>query len=249
MTPCEYLEWDSRFFGLRIARFRGRRLDVDALARAQAYCREERIDCLYFLADSGSPETHRLAQAAGFQFVDVRVTLERPLAGYAIRPAPAVREHRPSDRERLREIARVSHHDSRFYADPRFARPLCDGLYATWIDRSCDGWADCVLVAEAEGVPAGYLSCHLQSAAGSIGQSLAGSIGLVAVDGAYRGRGLGGQLVHAACAFFQARGMERATVVTQGRNIASQRLYQRCGFFTSEMQFWYHYWSRTEATR
>ena len=31
-------------------------------------------------------------------------------------------------------------------------------------------------------------------------------------------------------------------VVTQGRNIAGQRLYQRCGFLTRSVELWYHKW-------
>jgi len=31
-------------------------------------------------------------------------------------------------------------------------------------------------------------------------------------------------------------------VVTQGRNLAAQRLYQRNGFVTASLQLWYHRW-------
>jgi ribosomal protein S18 acetylase RimI-like enzyme len=37
--------------------------------------------------------------------------------------------------------------------------------------------------------------------------------------------------------------MRVATVVTQGRNIASQRLYQKHGFVTQSIQLWYHRWT------
>jgi ribosomal protein S18 acetylase RimI-like enzyme len=32
------------------------------------------------------------------------------------------------------------------------------------------------------------------------------------------------------------------SVVTQGRNVAAQRLYQRAGFVTASTQLWYHRW-------
>lgn len=33
-------------------------------------------------------------------------------------------------------------------------------------------------------------------------------------------------------------------VVTQGRNIAAQRLYQKCGFKTNKVELWYHKWKK-----
>lgn len=234
---CEYLEWDSQFFGLRIARQTGSRLTRDGVAGATRWCKANAIDCLYFLADSGDAQTVRLAQAHGFQLVNVRVTLGRT-SGHP-GPAPAVRPFQPADAPELRRIARVSHRDSRFYYDARFPQWQCDALYETWIERSFNGWADSVLVAECEGVPAGYVSCHLAPPSG-------GSIGLIAVSRHYRRRGLGRQLVDASLEYFGRNGVQHATVVTQGRNIDSQRLYHCCGFLTQSVQLWYHCWFSTD---
>jgi dTDP-4-amino-4,6-dideoxy-D-galactose acyltransferase len=181
----------------------------------------------------------RLAQVNAFQLVDIRLTLERRLGGGIAPPAPAVRPFQPADAAGLRAIARVSHRDSRFYYDAQFARPQCDALYEAWIERSFGGWADAVLVAECDAAPAGYISCHLAPAG-------VGSIGLFAVAQEYRRRDLGRQLVAAALEYFCHNGMQQATVVTQGRNIASQRVYQRCGFLAQSVQLWYHCWFKTD---
>jgi len=234
---CEFLEWDSQFFGLRIARLTEPRLTSSSVASARRWCRANQIDCLYFLADSDDAETVMLAQVSAFQLVDIRLTLGRRLGG-SLGPTAAVRPFRPADAAGLRAIARVSHRDSRFYYDGRFARPQCDALYEAWIERSFGGWADAVLVAEWDGAPAGYISCHLAPGVGSIG--------LFAVAQEYRRTGLGGQLVAAASEYFCQNGMKKATVVTQGRNVASQRVYQRCGFLTQSVQLWYHCWFKTD---
>jgi len=238
-TPlCEFLKWDSTFFGLRIARLTTHCLTPAEVESAGRWCIENRIDCLYFLAASDDGETALLAQRSGYEFVDVRLTLDCSLE--IGRPDGSdVRLFRPSDAEPLRAIARVSHRDSRFYFDPRFPRERCDALYAAWIERSFSGWADTVLVADCGGEPAGYISCHLHPASGSIG--------LLAVAPEKQGKGLGRQLVAAALAYFRSRGMPRATVVTQGRNVGSQRLYQACGFRTRTVQLWYHRWFEREA--
>jgi ribosomal protein S18 acetylase RimI-like enzyme len=91
-----------------------------------------------------------------------------------------------------------------------------------------------VLVAEKEGAPAGYCTCDLRDGGGSIG--------LLAVDPRWRRERFGTALVQSALDFFRASGAARTTVVTQGHNIASQRLYQRAGFVTSSIQLWYHRW-------
>lgn len=239
MAHCEFLAWDSQFFGLRIARLTEPRLTPGGVASALRWCRTNQIGCLYFLADSDDAETVRLAQVNAFQLVDIRLTLERRLGSGIASPAPAVRPFQAADAAGLRAIARVSHRDSRFYYDAQFARPQCDALYEAWIERSFGGWADAVLVAECDDAPAGYISCHLAP-------SGVGSIGLVAVAQEYRRRGLGRQLVAAALEYFGQNGMHQASVVTQGRNIGSQRIYQRCGFLAQSVQLWYHCWFKTD---
>ena len=85
-------------------------------------------------------------------------------------PVPPGRSRRAAHDRPRRATAQT-----RFYADPRFPDERCDDLYDVWITRSAEGWADAVLVAEHDGRPAGYVSCHADAGAGR------GSIGLIAV--------------------------------------------------------------------
>lgn len=234
---CTYLGWDSAFFGRRIARATVGRLAEETLRQIRTWCELHEIECLYFLADSTDPVTVSLAERAGFHLVDIRVTLERPL-GHLPLPETAHRCVRPStedDLPALRAIARVSHRDSRFYHDEHFPESLCDLLYVTWIEKSLSGYADAVLVAERHHEPVGYISCHLLSSGSP-------QIGLFAVAENAQGQGLGRQLVLEALRWFACQGASQVTVVTQGRNVRGQRLYQRCGFVSRFVQLWYHYW-------
>jgi dTDP-4-amino-4,6-dideoxy-D-galactose acyltransferase len=233
-APVEYLEWDSRFFGRRIARVRGRHLNDNLLANILEWCSAQRIECLYFLAASDDPETIRLAERNAFGFVDIRTTFERSLEGLPEEPS-GIRPSRPDDLPQLKRITGRGFSDSRFYSDLHFDRPSCDELYAVWIEKSCQGYADCVLVADFNGKAAGYVTC-------SLGPSQAGSIGLIAVDPESQGCGLGQRLLASALHYFRNNGMTSGTVVTQGRNIKSQRLYERCGFLTKSIGLWYHRW-------
>jgi dTDP-4-amino-4,6-dideoxy-D-galactose acyltransferase len=232
---CTYLEWDSNFFGVRIARLNFARLDEQTVAEALQWCNSHRIDCLYFLADADHATTPTLAEKNGFHLTDVRMTFEKPLAQNETFPAQdTIRLAREEDLAALRKIARNTHHDTRFYFDGHFDRTRCDQLYATWIENSFRGFAQAVLVAEVDNVPAAYLTCHLKG--------YESQIGLLGVSAQYQGRGLGTKLVQQFLIWSCEQNVKRATVVTQGRNLAAQRLYQHNGFVPASLQLWYHRW-------
>jgi len=232
-SSCEVLTWDSEFFGFPIARLVGRRLTPDRIRDEFSWSRCKGIRCLYFLADVDDPPTTALAEANGFQLVDIRMTLERNLAGdvSSLGVPGTVRLAQPGDVAALRALASTIHRVTRYYADPRFHRERCDELYALWIENSCRGWADAVFVAEHEGRPAGYITCHRD-----------GHIGLFGVAQDAQGRKFGSRLVYEALVWFRAHDLALASVVTQGRNVRAQRVYQRAGFVTRSLQLSYHYW-------
>jgi dTDP-4-amino-4,6-dideoxy-D-galactose acyltransferase len=214
---------------VRIGRVRGHALDPAAV---DEWARGHGVSCVYYLARD-EPGAAGTAEQAGFRLVDVRVELGREAAADV---ESAVRASRAEDEPELRRIARTNHPITRFYADPRFPDERCDDLYETWIARSLEGWADTVLVAERAGRPAGYVSCHADAEAGR------GSIGLIGVDPAARGLGLGRELVLGAVAWCAERGLREVTVVTQARNVPALRTFERCGFLTRDVGLWFHKW-------
>jgi dTDP-4-amino-4,6-dideoxy-D-galactose acyltransferase len=239
-APGRILDWDSEFFGLRIARSELAALDAGACARIRAWAEREAVDCVYWLGAADDAASSISAQRAGFLLVDVRVTLRRALGSAPARMPAGVRPSRPEDLASLKAIARVSHRDSRFYADPGFERQRCDALYERWIERSCAQTGAAVIVADGPEAALGYIACHVEPDG-------AGQIGLVAVAPAARGRGLGATLVEAALAWFGEQGCPAAQVVTQGRNRDAMRMYERCGFLCERVQNWFHLWPSTAA--
>lgn len=235
--PYRYLDWDSKFFGRRIAKAEAFSLEASELAQILQWCSIEHIECLYFLIDAHSDP--QLLEDNGFHLVDIRLTLEKQLKYDSVENPEAIasdiRASHPEDIRALRVIARVNYADSRFYHDPHFPREQCDLLYETWIESSCQGYADRVFVASQNEQAVGFITCHLS-------ESSTGQIGLLGVHPEMQKQGIGKRLVTAALHYFAQAGKEHVTVVTQGRNIAGQRLYQRCGFTTATVQLWYHGW-------
>lgn len=230
---CRLLQWDTEFFGFRIARVSKLHLACEDMRTVLDWCAREHIRCLYLLAASDDSTTIQLAENHDFHLADIRVTLERPIAT-ALQQSSGIRLAREGDIPALVSIARASHTDSRFYFDTGFPRERSDALYEAWIENSCHGYAQTVLVAERHTKLAGYITCHRQQREGQIG--------LLAVADWARGTGVATSLIDGFWQTFQHAGVTHVTVVTQGRNIASQRLYQRCGFLTKSVELWYHRW-------
>lgn len=239
--PCEPLPWDSAHFGFPIARVLGEALTRERCEAIDAWCARAGIRCLYFRARCDEPATPRAAEQHGYRFVDVRVDYHRLLADGdpdAAEPAgrAALRAATGDDRAVLDGIVRKSYGLTRFYFDDNFPRPRVEALYATWLGRSLEGFADAVLVAGPVGRPAGLVTCHLPKGADPA------RIGLVGVAEQEGGRGVGRELILGALGWFRHSGVRRIEVATQARNRPAQRLYQRCGFLTERVSLWYHKW-------
>ena len=234
-APAELLPWDSDFFGLRIARLSAPRLARDQASALRRWAQEERVACVYALVDAADVETPAVMAELGAGVVDIRMTMTAdPLESSAI-PAPdlPLREAIEADLPMLEEIAAAAHRDTRFYADPRFPRARVDELYRVWLRNAVRG-GDRVVTFDHEGSAAGYVTC-------AVGSSSA-RIGLVGVARRARGRGVGSALLAAVMADLARAGVSSVQVVTQGRNEAAQRVYQKRGFRTERVEHWYHVW-------
>jgi ribosomal protein S18 acetylase RimI-like enzyme len=214
------------------------------MTEVMRWAEEVNVDCLYLLADPTDPETIRLAERNQFYFQSVRMVLERSLQtldDILLPPADGItlRSGTPSDLPHLRPIARSAYHLTRFFTDPCFPRERSAELYDIWLTKNLHHeMADEVVVAEVDGRPVGYTSCQLAKGA----DSREGVIQLVGVDETMRGGRIGQRVLVQACAWLRDHGMTTVSVTTQGHNVPAVRFYERLGFMTRHVQFWYHKW-------
>jgi dTDP-4-amino-4,6-dideoxy-D-galactose acyltransferase len=233
---CELLEWDSGFFGLRIARVAGGRLDRERAADVMAWCGEQRINCLYFLCAPDDDESVTTAETQGFHLVDVRIELNWRVQAPSNETPTEVRPVHESDLPALQQIAETAYGDTRFFYDRHFGREPAVALYRQWVAKSVRDEATAVLVIPHQGAVGGFITCQVSA------RPLVGRIGLVGVRADARGSGLGQKLLQAARHYFHQRRAHEVFVTTQGRNLAAQRLYQAQGFRTCAVNLWYHKW-------
>ncbi|MDX2043157.1 MAG: GNAT family N-acetyltransferase [Acidobacteriota bacterium] len=235
---CRQLEWDSQLFEQRIARIEYDRLTSTQLAQALKWCGEQRIDCLYFLCTPEDNASVLLAETAGFHFVDIRIELNWNVELQSLPLDTAIREFHEPDLAALRKIASQVYGNTRFGYDNRFSADRVSKLYQEWLNLSCQNPLHKVFVAtgkDYEDGVAGFITCQFDDPE-------IGRIGLLGLGDNAQGKGLGHLLVQTAQQFFHSAGAHEVRVVTQGRNISAQRLYQRCGFRTQKVGLWYHKW-------
>ncbi len=243
-APALFLPWDSEFFGLRIARIKSDRLDAGDLPPLEEWCADNRIDCLYFLADPDVPGSLIIAEESGFRLVDIRVELRHvtdryPSLSIDETPGYGLRPLLEQDIPALMEIAGRIHGITRFWRDPGFPADRCSELYRRWLERDVTGRADRVLVCEHDGQPVGYVTCILE-----VDCPGCGTISLLGVHEAHRQKGMGSRLLHGAIEWFASEDIVDISVVTQGTNISSLRVYQEAGFLIDSVMVWFHRWFR-----
>jgi dTDP-4-amino-4,6-dideoxy-D-galactose acyltransferase len=229
---CSLLDWDSAFFGFPVARLHNRHVAADLLAEAFDWCASRVVRCLYYLAPADDASSLLAAQAAGMQFIDVRLTLAQALLpGRTFTTDETILPATDADHAALIALAPHLARVSRFYADPRFGAAAAVRLYETWLEKQ----AGVFLVARAS---KGVGGCIV----GEVEPDGTGVISLLVIAPESRGRSLGLALCTACLGWFAERGCTQVRVVTQGHNVASQRVYQRAGFLTQSVEVWFHKW-------
>lgn len=234
------LHWDSDFFGVNIGYISCRRLTKNIEANITKFVRKEKLNLLEYLCDCHDKESVLECEKNGYSFVDIRLTFERTISDNIQTPPNTeygVRKGRESDIPHLKEIATDIYIQSRYYFDQSFDTDKVQLFYLNWVEKAVRGdFDDFAYVLTANDIPIGFCTIKL-------GRHGTAAISLFGLDKNYGGKGLGKYLLMTSLSKLKLEyDINYIEVVTQGRNYAAQRLYQKCGFVTKSTQLWYHKW-------
>lgn len=228
------LEWDSEFFGMRIASVRCvEPFDPERLKHLVEGLREEGYALLYLFIEEDERPAPALPLGDACRLADVKYVFATDDLHAAADPDGV--EEFSGEADELLALAFEAGTHSRFRQDERFGEGTFERFYRTWVENSlARRIADHVLVCRDGERTSGFATLRIEG--------LNASVGLIAVRADARGRGTGRRLVDACKRIAARSGARTLTVATQQANEGACAFYRRCGFRLSTRTAVYHCW-------
>lgn len=235
-SPIQILDWDSNFFGSKIARIKCDNYTDSVASFIQKFSDENHIEYLEYLIGSNEIENIRSAERNGFQFIDIRMTLELSLNNEPHRNISNRFEFGLANEVHISDLTKIGsgiYKGSRYYSDGFFCEKKVTDFFNLWIEKAVTGKFDdeCFSLFE-RGTPIAL--CTMKSGIKNLS-----SIGLFGVGAKHQGNGVSKELLFQISNAMRERGRSHISVVTQGKNIAAQRAYQAAGFKTKNVELWF----------
>ncbi|QLK88644.1 dTDP-4-amino-4,6-dideoxy-D-galactose acyltransferase [Arsenophonus endosymbiont of Aphis craccivora] len=171
--------------------------------------------------------------AMGFWLVESEIDFCLNIASRAKKHSLDLAVATEQDIEILKSIAAKAFSYSRFR--PPWYR-LTDNarFYSVWLEKAVKGTFDdlCLLVNDKQGNIQGFVTIR------KLPTEKEARIGLLATAPAHQGKGVGKQLLAAACQWCEQQGVERLRIATQISNIFAMRLYSQMGAQIESTAYW-----------
>ena len=232
LMKIELLSWDSVFFGIRTGRIflnKDNQWDENEL---------NNWDLVYIFVDPADITHNLILQQRGVPLVDEKVTyLLNVNSQTIIKDLVGIFPYFSSHNDgKVISIGIQSGIYSRFNIDPNFSKAKFNELYREWMKKSISREiADEVVV----------YTTDKNEIAGVItlgGKNSNADIGIIAVDNNFRGQNIGKALIQEAVNYSIRKNYSSLQVVTQKKNQAACKFYERCGFVEKHVINIYHYW-------
>ncbi len=224
------LKWDSEFFGYPVGILKTKEYDP---TQHRTFLREAKdYRLVYMFLDR--PITRK---PKGFRLVDKKAVFVRKTEKVEIPSGPGrILRFRGKPNRTLIRLAMESGKHSRYKTDPGFSNGEFRKLYKKWIENSVSGAsAKATYVYRVQEKTAGFVTVQVEGKTASIG--------LIAVSGKFRGKGIGTALVLHAVRKASDFGCKTITVATQLDNDPAVRLYLSNCFRLRSVTMIYHYWA------
>jgi len=239
MEDFSLLEWDSGFFGYKVAGIKASELDPARLDNIMKQLRVKDYKLAYcFVSPADRISSESLKQVSSF-LADEKIT-------YSIKNVdennfPGSDKIIPYDlkiaSQKLIKLALQSGIYSRFKIDQNFRNNEFERLYIEWIEKSVSKvLADEVFIYREDDEIQGFITLSIKNSTGSIG--------LIAVDENQRGKAIGKKLIGRSLLYFKENNIVETDVVTQKANSIACRFYETCGFRIKNVVNIYHLWIR-----
>ena len=229
--------WDSDFFGFKVGRIVTPTIKISELEVLLSKFKLVGFRLVYLII-SPSPDNNYML-APDYLPIDIKITYK-----FVYKKNSTQRQHTkygieeylsPDPAPELMDLALAAGAYSRFKLDPNFAPGKYESLYSTWLKKSLDKrMASHTFVFRDNTKIAGFITLKIS------GES--GTIGLIAVDARYRGKGIGRALINSTIEFLGEKGIPVCFVATQLANSEACKLYESCGFVANLSETYYHIW-------
>ncbi|RJP23502.1 MAG: GNAT family N-acetyltransferase [Candidatus Abyssobacteria bacterium SURF_5] len=232
---------DEQRFGFRVAR--ASNVTAEDLHSILDFCHKKEIVLLIARCATSELRAAQTMEAQGFLLMDTLMYYQRKSSPDQIPSNVAgdivVRPFEAGEEDAVAEIAAKSFegYQGHYHCDERLDPIKCNEIYTSWARRSCvvPNLADQVIIAELDGVAAGFATLRLASP--EVGEGV-----LFGVSPSAQGRGIYRYLMIEGMKWCLDKRAERMVVSTQITNIAVQKVWSRLGFEPSYSSYTFHKW-------
>lgn len=233
----EILEWDSSFFGYKIAKIIAKNISVEKLTALIRQAEMEGVKLLYLFTDPADEISVNTANVTGAKLVDQKVTFHKKIDDSEVSilddHIELYEKEIPSGQ--LVNLSMQSGLYSRYKTDPGFKNNEFEKLYLAWIENSVNKKiADYTFVYIENGKELGFVTLKVKDTLGQIG--------LIAVDEGSRGKAIGKKLISAVIQKLGQKKISDLEVATQTDNVDACNFYKKTGFNVSRTENIYHIW-------
>jgi dTDP-4-amino-4,6-dideoxy-D-galactose acyltransferase len=231
------LEWDSQFFGYKIASIIDSDLKLTELEIIMKELKLQGVRLAYCFVNPEDEISNKNLKKVSGLLVDEKITFSTSITETDIYTgSDFIKPYNLNyTSDRIKSIALQSGIYSRFRVDSNFKNNEYERLYTEWIDKSVQREiAEEVLVYLENEDEKGLITLAIRGNTGSIG--------LLAVDNEERGKSIGKKLVHSALIYFKEKRVNIVEVVTQVENKGACGFYRSLGFEVKSIVNIYHLW-------